>query len=412
MRIALLTTEYPTEASFAGGLASYLRRLALALNGAGHDAEVFTLSERREEIFDGAVRVHRIAPAPPPRAPLRRMPGFAAAADYAETARPAWKLAAALHRRHREAPFDAVQASSFRACGLIAALRQQIPVVTRISSYEPLWRKFYQRPLTARQRRLESAERWQLCSSAALYAPSRLLAETVKREEGFEVAVIEPPFEISPPPAGLPDAAPALAPQGYALFFGSLGYLKGCDRLIRVLPGLLERNSDLKFLFAGPPRWVGGKLFFDALIRRELRDFIDRRVFILPAQRPAALLQLVQNARFVVLPSKIDNLPNACLEALALGRVVVASRGASFEQLIDDGVNGFLAAQDNDAELAARMEHAWRLPLAERSRIGAAAARSIERFAPARTIGPLLELFGEAARRRWQTLRRLAPALK
>lgn len=45
MRIALLTTEYPTEESALGsGVASYFGRVSKALASEGYDVEVFTLS--------------------------------------------------------------------------------------------------------------------------------------------------------------------------------------------------------------------------------------------------------------------------------------------------------------------------------------------------------------------------------
>ena len=47
MRVAFLTPEYPTERHFAGGLASYLRRVTRALVDSGHEAEVFALSDAR-----------------------------------------------------------------------------------------------------------------------------------------------------------------------------------------------------------------------------------------------------------------------------------------------------------------------------------------------------------------------------
>ncbi len=46
------------------------------------------------------------------------------------------------------------------------------------------------------------------------------------------------------------------------------------------------------------------------------------------------------------LPSRIDNLTNTCIESMALGKVVIGTQGAIFEQLIEDGVNCFLCRID------------------------------------------------------------------
>jgi glycosyltransferase involved in cell wall biosynthesis len=128
-------------------------------------------------------------------------------------------------------------------------------------------------------------------------------------------------------------------------------------------------------------------------LRSHLGDYVHR-VAILPAQRHEVLLPIVRHARLVVLPSRVDNLSNACLEAMGLGRVVIGTRGASFEQLIQHGLNGFLVAQDDQEELAATIDLAWRLAPGERERIGARAIASLERMRPDHAIANLLNYFG------------------
>lgn len=59
MRIAFLTTEYPSEPHFAGGLASYTYRTAGLLADAGHDVEVFTWSTERGSESVDSVSAHR-----------------------------------------------------------------------------------------------------------------------------------------------------------------------------------------------------------------------------------------------------------------------------------------------------------------------------------------------------------------
>ena len=395
MRVAFLTTEYPTERYFAGGLASYLHRVTTALIEGGHDAEVFTLSHVDERTRDGFTLVHRVKRQTRFQRLLGKAPYFGRGAGYADVMLPGWNLAAALHRRHREAPFDVVQASNYRACGLIAALWNRIPLVTRISSYEPAMRAMYGKPLTQQQRYLEKAEILQVRWSAATYAPSVLLADMLKVKEALNVRVIEPPFSLEPPPPGLPPLCKGLTPGIYGLFFGFVGRLKGCDRLVNVLPGLLDRNPELKFVFIGPTgpiSRVEDKGRFDDYIRRKLRAYTDQRVFVLGQQRPPTLLPFVQGARFVVLPSRIDNLPNACMEAMALRRVVIGTYGASFEQLLEDGINGFLVSQDDDGDLASCMERVWRMHPQERDRIGDRAVQTLQRMRPEHAIRPLVHL--------------------
>jgi glycosyltransferase involved in cell wall biosynthesis len=389
MRVALLTNEYPTEGNAFGGLASYLRRLGRALADLGHEAEVFTTSCTTERVRDGSVLVHRTAV--PTHWPERmaRLPLLWRRAGDAEILLPAWAIARALRRRHRERPFDVIQAANHQAIGLVAAARPVAPVVTRLSSYEPLWRAAQGGRDTEQTRRTDAAELRQLRLSAAVYAPSRLLAERVGAVLGRPVPTLAPPFamdacDAAPPPA-------PLTPDGYALFFGTIGRMKGCDRLARALARALPRCPGMTFVFVGRAVRIEGGAHYDALIARELGPLRDR-VMVWPARSAADLMPIVAGARLIALPSRIDNLPNACLEAMAHGRVVVATRGASFEELIEDGVSGCLTPQDDDGALAEAIARIWAMPREVRRRMGEAARRRVADLSPARTLPPLLEI--------------------
>lgn len=391
LRVALLTTEYPTEMTFAGGLASYLRRVGQTLVQQGHTVEVFCLSHVDEVIDDDGITVHRVKENTHLSQKLSRMPILWRYAGYIDALIPSLQLALRLRRRHRMASFDIAQASNYCACGVVSAFFKTLPIVTRVSSYEPLWREGYQKQLTSSQKQVERLEIMQMRSSSAAYAPSRLIAETITKSEGIEVATIEPPF-FAPQYLDNTDIAPDLGlPDEYAMFFGSIGRLKGCDRLLRILPNILIANPTLNFIFAGTIKKIDG-VPFDEVAREKLVDF-PGRVFVLPALKPEQLFPLVSRARIVVLPSRVDNLPNACMEAMSLGRVVIGTHGASFDQLIDHGQSGFLVSQDNNDELAETISTAWNLDDKERARIGENARIALLRMTPERAGKSLTDFF-------------------
>ena len=180
--------------------------------------------------------------------------------------------------------------------------------------------------------------------------------------------------------------------EPYALYFGTVSRRKGCDRLLGVLPDLFATLPDFRFTFVGKCRNDTNGCGYHDLIRERCSAYSDR-LHILPALHHDQLFPYVANARLVVLPSRFDNLPNTCLEAMAFERVVVATEEASFEQLIEHGQNGFLTPQGDDQALAAQIEHAWNLSDSERARIGSHARRSLERLSPERAIGRLVGLF-------------------
>jgi glycosyltransferase involved in cell wall biosynthesis len=396
MVVAFLTTEYPTEPSFAGGLASYLGRIATALAGAGHDVEVFVTGASNETYVQDGVRVSRLRPAPRWQP---RVGGRPFVWQFQEASRihdQAEAFERAVSARSAERRIDVVQAPDFMAPGLTLALGGGVPVVTRLSHYGPLWQAAYRFASTAALRQQNVSERYQMRASRAVYAPSRFLADHVARAEGIEVGVVRPPFDVAAI-ACHRDREPGFGVTrgAYALFFGTIGLMKGADRLVSVLPEVLRACPDMRFVFAGNARASDSGEPFDRIIGRQ---FGADRVMVVPAVRHDVLLPLVAGARFAVLPSRVENLPNACLEAMALGRPVLATAGVSFEELITDGVSGALVSQDDDAELARAMMDLWQMPPSRLSAMGdAARAAILSRFGPDQTLGPLVELFEKAA---------------
>ncbi len=398
LHVAFLTTEYPTERFFAGGLATYLRRTAYSLHDLGHRPEVFTISHENGTVKDGEIPVHRVARCQKTFQAMTKLPFLWRYNDLALLLANAWSLASRLRQRHAELPFDVVQTANYRACGLFTALRPVAPVVTRVSSYEPMWREAYAWPITGPQRLIERAEIRQCRSSTAIYAPSRLIADVLSRKERIPTRVLAPPYDLESFDAKVGCCKASPRPHPYMLFFGTIGRMKGCDRLAEILSELLLRNPEMRFLFVGRISQRPDGERYDSYIRRYAGDF-ENRVEILSEIRHNELLPLVANARVVTLPSRIDNLPNACMEAMALRRVVVATKDASFEELISDGWNGFLVPQDDHQALLETLHDAWHLPPEERSRMGDLARESLQRLAPDVTILPLLRLFQEVSQR-------------
>src|SRR5262249_55825010 len=96
---------------------------------------------------------------------------------------------------------------------------------------------------------------------------------------------------------------------------------------------------------------------------------------------------------FVVLPSLMDNLPNTCLEAMGCGRVVVATAGICFEQIIEQSRSGILVEANDSTALAAGMHAAANLSQWERQEIGSAGAARIAQIHPSLAIPRLLNYY-------------------
>ena len=78
---------------------------------------------------------------------------------------------------------------------------------------------------------------------------------------------------------------------------------------------------------------------------------------------------------------------------MGLGKVVIGTSGTSFDELISDGVNGFLVPPADPESLAAKMISAWTDP--DLSTMSAAAKQRMQEFAPEKTVASLLSYYSE-----------------
>jgi glycosyltransferase involved in cell wall biosynthesis len=69
---------------------------------------------------------------------------------------------------------------------------------------------------------------------------------------------------------------------------------------------------------------------------------LAERLIVLERMPHRQLYPVIAGAHLVVLPSLIENLPNACLEAMGLGKVVIGTSGTGFDELISEERRDFL----------------------------------------------------------------------
>lgn len=396
LRIAFLTTEFVTEASFDGGAAQYLGRVVRALRLAGHDPEVFVSSDRDETIFWESSPVHRA------KIPRRRIDQIVKVtsrllrrrcAGTIEKLGTAWVLARRLRRRNRERPFDIAQATNLSMDGLfVNTLGRRIPLVVRLSGDQAQLYDLYEVPRTADRMLAERIGRHAICRADGVYTPSKTLARWMSDRYGIAADVVPPIFELP----RYDEATVALGEIGenveYVLFFGTVGRLKGMNVLTTAMQEVFALNPTIHLVIAGKDATMGTNNGTGIeWLKRGLSRFVER-VHILGKLPPEKLYPVIRLARIVVLPSRTDNLPNACLEAMALGRVVIGTRGASFDELIDDGVSGFLVDREDPAALASSIRVALELHEPARERIGQMARQTVEAFKAANVV-PLLESY-------------------
>jgi len=366
-RLAFLTPAFVTEYANGGGLASYLNRMTRALTDSGHEAEVFVLSDRAFEdgaVLDhGGVRVHlvrreaqrgwwkwgRVAT----RFSILRM--WRAPVEILSGAR---QLADAFEKRDAEAPFDLVQSSDYFATGLYVKPRAGRPHLVRSSMARELLARVDQGDSARTRRWWIKFELEQMRRAEIAYAPSEYAAAYYRERLGRAVQVVRPPGEVVD---FVPDVAirtgGAELPGKFLLHFGQLRSYKGTPWLLDALAEAWKEELEMTVLLVGPVR--------DSRLRRRLDSMSgDKRVVWLRELPRAEMYALIQKSAATVLPSLADNFPNTVLESLALGVPVIGGRGASVDELVEDGKTGELVELGDVKGLAQSMIRAWRGELA------------------------------------------------
>jgi glycosyltransferase involved in cell wall biosynthesis len=392
LRIAFVTPEFVTENHFDGGLANYLNRVTKILADQGHDIHVVTLSQKDEAEFDHeGVMVHRVMLKPLWQT-LNRFSRYylTTTLHWLNFSAQAYRKLKQLHRQHA---FNLIQYPNYSSCGLFAIPLLRSKDVVRASSFEPALNY-----ATGIERNLDSAvverlEALQYKLTRNTYAPSRamqkILAEKFNRRDA---RLIHSPFYVETREWDNSVYDQYLRGKKYVLYFGRFQLHKGFHTLARALPEFLKQCPDAYVVLAGRDMETSVASSMIGFVRTECAEFITRLIFLenLPHSR---LYPIIAGAQLITLPSLVDNLPNACLEAMGLGKVVIGTRGTGFEELITDVVNGFLVPPGDTQGLTDKMISAWNDPNLER--MGDAAKHRMAEFAPEKTVAALLMYYSE-----------------
>jgi glycosyltransferase involved in cell wall biosynthesis len=151
----------------------------------------------------------------------------------------------------------------------------------------------------------------------------------------------------------------------------------------------LNTYPEISFVFVGSifPK-------YNDFIKEKKRKFKKRFIVINPLSH-TELFPIIKNSKFVVLPSLIENYSNSCIEAMALGKIVIATKNTSSEELINNGKNGFLIEINNSKEFLDKFSKIMKLKKTEIKKIEKNSQKEIERLSPDKTILSLEKFYNE-----------------
>jgi glycosyltransferase involved in cell wall biosynthesis len=178
------------------------------------------------------------------------------------------------------------------------------------------------------------------------------------------------------------------SPRRRLVAVGRLSREKGHLLLVQAFGMIAAEFPDADLVIAG-----------DGVLREEIESLVrsldlGERIRITGWVDTARVREEITAARAMVLPSFMESLPVVLMEAMALGRPVIASRVCGIPELVEHGRTGWLVTPGDTAGLAAAMREALLLSDDACRRMGEAAFERVgERHAIDREVIALLRLF-------------------
>jgi len=175
------------------------------------------------------------------------------------------------------------------------------------------------------------------------------------------------------------------------LFVGKQSRLKGFDLLIPTMDSL-GKNFELGFTLEGSRTNLA-------------RDLPSSFRPIGHVTTPEMMAQAYQNADALIFPTRLEGFSLAALEAQACGLPVVATRGTSLPELVQNGKTGFLCPQDDVAAFAKATRRLAADPHLWQQMSKAARARAVSLFDIERMIDYYIEVYDSVILNRQANMR-------
>jgi glycosyltransferase involved in cell wall biosynthesis len=387
-RVCILTSQYPPD---TGGVGHSAQRVAGLLAGQGLEMHVLhlrkhagalPLDEAIESRVEGRVVVHRARV----WHPEWREPGCGRSEAEVLTRynRETFEVASRLQREHG---FDLLHGFFLYPAGFVATATARsfgVPSVVSIRgndvgkyAFDPLRQGFVSACL-------RGADRVTSVATSLLELADRLLHPIAGKARvilnSIDAAAIRP------------GARPELPLGGTVIgTAGLMRYKKGLVYLFKALAALAGRH-ELTLLLAGD--------FFDSR-ERDLHLEMLRELGLLPRTLLTGRLsreQMLDHLQLfdaVAFPSLFaEGCPLSMLEAMAVGRAIVASRAGAMPELIRDGESGLLVPPGSARGLEGALGRLIEAP-GLRAQLGEGARRRARELTPESELEAWLETYGE-----------------
>ena len=406
MHIVFATTEFMTEKGYDGGLANYLEKASQILSEHGHRVTVVVLSTDNQIIeYRKNIRVARVLQGTVEIDLILRHIKSDILRRTLSCCWNSYKINKKIKAIHREDKVDMVQYCHLSALGLF---RTKIPSVVRMSSFGPTMQLISAVDFQPGKGRLQINALDKLNMIAmkradGIFAPSILNARLVERIVGIKVNVLETPA-MGVDCDKIKNVPMELAGKKYFLFFGTMSGIKGLKTIVNAIYQILDKNPGFDFVFVGKDCGVsmkeGVKSPAIKKLKEAAKEYGNRIIYLQTIKDRERLNSIIYHASLCILPYRLENLPNTCIEAMELGQIVISTYKSGISQLIRDGYNGFLVEQNDEEALVNKISEVLQLSCEEKKRISKNAQKRVAKMSPENFYQYMMQYYEDVMSRR------------
>jgi glycosyltransferase involved in cell wall biosynthesis len=363
MKIAFLTPEYPhAKTGSSGGIGTSIRNLAIGLLAEGCSVRVLVYGQNEEGIFDdNGITIQRI-----------RNVKFKGLSWWLTRK----KVERLINELYTNKTIDLVEAPDWT--GITSFIQpKKCPIVIRLNGSDTYFCHLDQRPVKwinkfHERRALEKAD--------GLISVSLFTADLTNAVFGLKKEFTIIPNSIDVDLFDDNDNRNDNAnDKNTILYFGSLIRKKGLLELPSIFNEVVQKNPNAKLLLIGKdvPDIVTGNPSTWQMMQQLFSEAALPNVSYLGSVPYQEIKAYVKAAGLCVFPTFAEALPVSWIEAMALQKPIVASNIGWANEVIEDGVEGFLVYPKDHKKYAQRIIELLEDPEMQRE-FGMAARKKVE----------------------------------
>ncbi|MCL4318510.1 MAG: glycosyltransferase [Firmicutes bacterium] len=371
MNIWLLATEYPPY--YGGGISTYTANTAHLLASQGNQVTVViyddNLKEKTKLVEENGIRVLRFGDKFPPLVenlghPLRLAYGYA-------------HYVSEQVRKDGLLP-DVIEIQDYSGIGYMILQRKwtldplysKIPVVVTAHGSKFILDRLDQGPVYRfPDFWIGEMERFCLKAADVVISPTKYVDGVLKQEFGaLNTLVVPNPYDVK--------GTRMVKERGYGvLHLGRMQYVKGTLVVLQAMRSLWDTHWNVPLtIVGGDALYYAKNAWMSEYILEQYKTYVEQGMLILGGrQSPMQVVNSLASCQVAVIPSLFETFSYVAIEAMTMGRLVVASSTGGHSDFIENRVSGYIFQSGDCQDLANKLGEAINLDeIGRRSMVGAA----------------------------------------